>query len=447
VRILIHSINFPPEPTGIGKYTGEMAEWLAARGHAVRVVTAPPHYPQWQVFPGYSAWWWGREECVPALASTGTLEVFRCPLWVPRVPRGWRRILHLTSFALSSWPAMLRQIAWRPDVVLLIAPPLFCSPQALCVARLSGSVAWLHVQDFEVDAAFQLTDFSSLRLRRSLEAVERVLMGRFARVSAVSERMVERLAAKGVDSTRGLLFPNWVDTSVIYPLQRPRRLRDELGIGHQTVVALYSGSMGKKQGLQLLLEASRRLPSRPAIRLVICADGPGREAFAQMAQQAGSVRLLPLQPADRLNELLNLADIHLLPQLADAADLVMPSKLTGMMASGRAIVATAPAGTQLATVLEGRGIVTPPGDVDALVAAIVRLAEDPALRRRLGEEARKYAVCHMNREEILERFDLALMSARGHAPRETHRGLPARQIVGVPVLNELAMAPREAGED
>ena len=63
--------------------------------------------------------------------------------------------------------------------------------------------------------------------------------------------------------------------------------------------------------------------------------------------------LLPLQPADRLNELLNLADIHLLPQRADAADLVMPSKLTGMMASGRAVLATASPGTQLATVIDG----------------------------------------------------------------------------------------------
>ena len=342
---------------------------------------------------------------------------------------------------------MLRQIAWRPDVVLLIAPPLFCSPQALCVARLSGSVAWLHVQDFELDAAFQLTDFSSLRLRRSLEAVERVLMRRFARVSAISERMVERLAAKGVDPTRCLLFPNWVDTSVIYPLQRPSRFREELGIGQQTIVALYSGSMGKKQGLQSLLEASRRLASRRAVQLVICTDGPGREAFAQMAQQAGNVRLLPLQPADRLNELLNLADIHLLPQLADAADLVMPSKLTGMMASGRAIVATAPAGTQLATVLERRGIVTPPGDVDALVSAIVLLAEDTGLSRRLGEEARKYAVCHMNREEILERFELSLMRALGHAPREAHQGKPDSQIAGVALADELVMAPREAGEN
>ena len=49
MRILIHGINFSPELTGIGKYSGEMAEWLVAQGHEVRVVTAPPYYPEWRV--------------------------------------------------------------------------------------------------------------------------------------------------------------------------------------------------------------------------------------------------------------------------------------------------------------------------------------------------------------------------------------------------------------
>jgi colanic acid biosynthesis glycosyl transferase WcaI len=275
------------------------------------------------------------------------------------------------------------------------------------------------VQDFEIDAAFQLGDFSSLRLQPYVQLLERVLMQRFNRVSTISDRMVERLSAKGVDRARGMLFSNWVDTSVIYPLPTPSPLRQEFGIAEQAVVALYSGSIGKKQGLNLLMEASRRLASRRNIQFVICADGPDREQFARIARQAGNVMLLPLQPADRLNELLNLADVHLLPQLAAAADLVMPSKLTGMMASGGAIVATAHAGTQLATVLEGRGVVTPPGDVDAFVAAVIRLAEDSALRQRLGQEARKYAVDHMNRDEILSRFELSMMIARGHSPLAT----------------------------
>ncbi len=444
MRILIQSINFSPELTGIGKYTGEMAEWLAARGHEVRVVTTPPHYPQWRVFPGYSAWRFSRE-ALPAPGATGTLEVFRCPVWVPTVPRSWKRVLHLASFSLASYPAMLRQISWRPDIVLLIAPTLFCVPPALGLARLSGAVAWLHVQDFEVDAAFELRDFSSVRLRRWVQAVERALVRRFKRASAISEPMVQRLSSKGIDPERCSLFPNWVDTSVIYPLPTPSRLRREVGLPEDAVVALYSGSLGKKQGLDLLMEASRRLSSRSDLQFVICTDGPERGTLAQLAKQCHNVMLLPLQPTDRLNELLNLADIHLLPQRADAADLVMPSKLTGMMASGRAVLATASPGTQLATVIEGCGMVTPPGDVDEFVSALVRLGEDPVLRSDLGKNARRYAIDHMSRDEILGRFERSMMIACGHAAPEAQPELAGAGKL--PAMENFAMAPGKSGDD
>lgn len=61
MKILVYGINYSPELTGIGKYTGEMVEWLAAQGHEVRVITAPPYYPQWQVGENYSAWRYKRE--------------------------------------------------------------------------------------------------------------------------------------------------------------------------------------------------------------------------------------------------------------------------------------------------------------------------------------------------------------------------------------------------
>src|SRR6202035_1667346 len=107
MRIVINSINFYPELTSTGKYTGEMAQWLAERGHEVRVVTSPPHYPTWKVFDKYSSWRFKKERWSPV--GGGVLEIFRCPLWVPQLPRGWRRLAYLASFSLSSGPVMLAQ--------------------------------------------------------------------------------------------------------------------------------------------------------------------------------------------------------------------------------------------------------------------------------------------------------------------------------------------------
>src|SRR6266576_4194403 len=163
MRVLICGINFAPEPVGIGKYTGEMAEWLAGRGHEVRVVTAIPHNPWWRVPPGFRAWRYTREQSFQVSplresrsqrTSAARVDVFRCPLWVPKSPSGLRRLCHLASFGLSSLPTTLWQRTWRPDLVFVVEPTLFCSLQALLVAAWSGAKTWLHIQDFEVDAAF-----------------------------------------------------------------------------------------------------------------------------------------------------------------------------------------------------------------------------------------------------------------------------------------------------
>ena len=130
-----------------------------------------------------------------------------------------------------------------------------------------------------------------------------------------------------------------------------------------------------------------------------------------------NVHFLPLQPLDRLNDLLNLADIHLLPQRADAADLVMPSKLTGMLASGRPVVASAAAETQLSQVVDGRGIVVPPGDASAFAWAIDQMANHPGLREKLGRNARAYAVSEMERNVVLRRFEQELLQVASGASR------------------------------
>jgi len=421
MRILIYGINFSPEWTGVGKFTGEMAEWLASRGHAVSLVTAPPHYPQWQVPAEYSAWRYQSDRYRPG--SGGTLEIHRCPVWVPRAPHGLRRILHLASFALASFPVAARQIFWRPDIVLVIEPTFLCAPIGLWVARRARAAAWLHIQDFEVDAAFGLGDLSSDWARRGALAAERFLLRRFDCVSSISEKMCQRLLEKGVASSHAALFPNWVDTSAIYPLARPSILRDKLRMPSHASIALYSGSMGKKHSFGFLAEASRRLAPRTDLQFVFCGQGPCLNALMDTCREAGNVHFLPLQSPEQLNELLNLADIHLLPQRGDAEDLVMPSKLTGMLASGRPVVATARPGTQLGRELDGRGIVTPPGDVEAFVAAMVRLADDPGLRRSLGHAGRNYAVQYLDREEILGRFERTLLESV--SGRETGSREPA----------------------
>jgi colanic acid biosynthesis glycosyl transferase WcaI len=408
MRILIYGAYFQPDLIGIGKYTGEMAAWLAQQGHDVRVIAAPPYYPEWRIKDGYTG---GRYK----IERSKNLLVWRCPVWVPGRPTGIKRILHYVSFALSSAPVVIRQALRRPDVIIVVAPPLFCAPMAWFSGRIAGARIWLHVQDFEVDAAFEMGLLQVPALRRIALFVERQLMRRFDRVSTISKNMFARLRIKGVTDERCVLFQNWVDTEAICPLRATSGFRRELGIADETVVALYSGSMGEKQGLDGVLEAARRLKGEDSLRFVICGEGATRERLLQKYGDLANVIWLPLQPVSRLNDLLNLADIHLLPQSADVADLVMPSKLTGMLASGHPVIATAGAGTQIDEVVSQCGIVVPPGDDYSLAMAIQRLTKDRVERQRLGEAARNYACDNMDLTRVLMKFERALLSIRGKA--------------------------------
>ncbi|QNI97105.1 glycosyltransferase WbuB [Synechococcus sp. RS9902] len=413
MKILLYGLNYAPEPVGIGKYSGELAKWLCAQGHQIRVITAPPYFPAWRVSPGFL-------NCYGIEVDEG-VKIYRCPIWVPRRPRGITRLLHLASFALSSLGPLLAQCFWTPDVVITVAPAVFCAPGTLLLGSLCGEQTntWLHIQDFELDAAFELGLLKGQLLRSLAEAWERSTLRRFTRVSSISNSMVSRLGVKGVQLSHTYKFPNWVDLNLIYPQSNHYRddnsYRRELNIASDQLVLMYSGSMNKKQGLDLLVRVIHQLSDIPHLTWLLAGEGPTKAELVSATQGLSQVRHLPLQPLERMNDWLNVADIHLLPQKAEAADLVLPSKLLGILASGRPVVATSTPGSELACIADEAGFCVNPGDVDTFSTRIRSLISDSQLRSRLGTQARNIAVNSLDKNTILRRFEeqLLLLSKNG----------------------------------
>lgn len=150
MKILLYGINFAPELTGIGKYSGEMASWLSDNNNKVRVITSPPYYPDWKINSNYKNKF-SREK-------TKNLEVIRCPLFIPKKPNNIKRIIHLLSFSISSTFAMLGSVFWRPQIVILVAPTILCAPQAILLSFLTKSKSIIHIQDYELDAMVGLSN-------------------------------------------------------------------------------------------------------------------------------------------------------------------------------------------------------------------------------------------------------------------------------------------------
>lgn len=395
--LLVIGLNYAPEPVGIGPYTAGMCEVLVRSGHRVTAIVGKPYYPQWRSDPAYAGGWLESEE--------NGVKLVRCPHFVPQDPVGIRRFAHLVSFAITAMiPAVRIARRERPQVVFCVAPALLSAITAILAAWLCGARLWVHVQDFEVETAFAtgLMSEKSLHGRLAIWA-EGWILRQADRVSTIGPQMLAKLGEKGIPSERRLELRNWADARFTNDPAGARELRTSWGLENK-VIALYSGNIARKQGIEILIDAARQLQDRTDIAFVICGEGPNRPALELRARGLGNVQLHDLQPAERMGAMLTMADLHLLPQIAGAADLVLPSKLTNMLASAKPVIATTVPGTGLHDEIDGCGVCVPPGDPAALAMAITALADDPQRRGVLGKAAVQRAAERWQQDAILGRM-------------------------------------------
>ena len=369
-KLMMATPSYAPEMTGVGRYAGELAENLVDRGFHVTVVTTPPHYPGWYVRAPYRSNRYLHE-------TMGRVDVWRCPIFIPRRAGGMYRLLSSLSFGLSAAPVLVwRILIGRPDIVVCVEPTLAVAPALLLASKIVGARCVLHVQDIELDAALAV---GHLRLSgfplRLANGIDRFIRRRFDRIITISSTMVQNLVRKGVDEARIRLIRNWVDTQRIRPIGGAPAYRKELGINTDEIVCLYSGQIGRKQALDLVLYAAEYLKMDRRFCFVIAGDGPELANLKHRFGKLPNVKFLPLQPEERLGEFLNLADIHLLPQHAGMSELVLPSKLGGMLASGGRILVTAHKDSELALFLGNSSEIVEPGNIIEIVESLKRMAE------------------------------------------------------------------------
>jgi len=229
-------------------------------------------------------------------------------------------------------------------------------------------------------------------------------------VSSISTGMIKKIKAKFDRDI--IFFPNWVDTDYFFPLTSRDQLKIKWGYKPDDIIYLYSGAIGVKQGLEGILITAEQLKEYESIKFVICSSGPYKDQLVEEAQQKGlkNISFLPVQAKEAFNELLNMADLHLVIQKANAGDLVMPSKLTTILAVGGASIITAAKGTSLYEMVNDYnfGYIVEPGDHELLTKQILQIKLDADLEKK-RENARNYAVKYLNIDKVMSDFENAVL--------------------------------------
>ena len=341
-RLLFIGYNFSPEPTGIGKYSGEMIDWLANKGYDCMVLTAYPYYPYWKVQePYYKKRFWYHKE-VTNYPSGGRITVCRCPMYVPSTPSGKKRMLLDVSFMISAFARLFVLLFQKKyATVITVVPSFQFGLLGYFYKIFKKSKTIYHIQDLQIEAAQDLKMISSKKILAILFKVEQFIFRKTDVISSISESMVAKIKDKANKPV--LLFPNWSDTKFFTPLEDKGELKKTFGFLPTDQVVLYSGAIGEKQGLEAIIYAAETFRDKTDVKFIICGTGPYKSKLEALAKSLSlqNVVFFPLQPMEKFNAFLNMADVHLVIQKAKASDLVMPSKLTTILSVGGLALITA----------------------------------------------------------------------------------------------------------
>jgi colanic acid biosynthesis glycosyl transferase WcaI len=406
-RILLIGYNFHPEPTGIGKYNGEMISWFVKQGYDCTVITSYPYYPFWKVQEPYykNRLWYCTEESSD-LETNGKLKIFRCPQYVPVQPSGFKRVLLDLSFVISAFFPLLKLLTGKKfDFVITVAPAFQIGLLGLLYKKIRKAKLLYHIQDLQIEAARDLKMIKSKWVINTLFKVEQYIFKRADIISSISKGMVDKIAKKANKNV--LLFPNWTDTTVFYPIEDKAQLKRDFGFDTSDRIILYSGSIGEKQGIDSILHVANELKDLKNLKFVICGSGPYKQNLQSIAEQLDlqNVNFFPIQPHSKFNEFLNLADVHLVIQKAGASDLVMPSKITTILSVGGLAIITANKGSDLHTLFDDHnmGVLVEAENTAALKECIVNIINKDCTE--INKNARKYAENSLSIEKIMLSFE------------------------------------------
>jgi colanic acid biosynthesis glycosyl transferase WcaI len=401
MHIAFFNRSYYPDQTATGQLLTDLCEDLVAvHGCQVTVVTGPPLQPSSPLQPsGRRLVDEQKHNGVRILRASGTRFDKR---------RFAGRAANYMTYFGSACLAGFR--LGRPDVVVALTdPPIIGLAAWMSHLRYRAPLV-MAFNDLFPEVAALLPDFHSSTINATLQGVNRFLVRRAAVNVALGATMRRRLIEdKGAPPDRTVIIPSWADTSSIAPGERENAFRREHGLSGRFVV-MHSGNLGLAQSLETIVEAAALLRAEPDIHFVFQGEGVSKPLLEARVRALGltNVTFLPFAPKARLGESFAAADMFIISLQRGLAGYIVPSKLYGVLASGRPYVAAVEDSCEVAelTRTHGCGLVVEPGHAGQLADRIRQLHRDRDLADRTGAAARILAQSFDRRTQVARYLDV-----------------------------------------
>ena len=415
--VCVISLHYPPEQTAIAPYSGALAAELAASGDNVTALVAHPHYPEWKTWAGYGQW--------RTLQQLEGVQVDRRRHYVPRPPRGIRRLASELSFGLRLSLARMGS----PSVVIALSPALFSTALVALRLRLTPKrpplIVW--VQDIYTLGLEEIGEGGGMA-RRITQWVEGRTLQAADRVVVLHPRFADFVTTQlGVAPQRVVVFRNWTHLPPSDPVD-PGHARAALGWTTDKTLAVHTGNMGAKQGLENIVDAARIADMRDLpIQFVLVGDGGERRRLEEYSRGVSRISFVDLLDDEKYHLALNAADVLIVNEKSGVSSMAMPCKLTSYFDAGKPVVAATDllGITASEIALANAGIVVPAGNASALLDAIVALRNNPEDAANFGLNGRRHREAVLDERTAMENWKALISSvvaerpsSHGRVPRE-----------------------------
>jgi colanic acid biosynthesis glycosyl transferase WcaI len=395
MRLVICTQYYPPEVGAPQNRLSELARLMSDQGHEVSVLTAMPNYPTGKIHDNYGGLY--RREFLDGI------EVLRTIIYPTQSTGFLRRLASYFSFVASSviFGTFLLN---RADFLLVESPPLFLGLSGLWLSRVKRARLIFNVSDLWPESAVQLGFVRRHGLLHRVSTRLESFCYRHAWLVTGQSKSIVNDIQRRFPGCQTYHLSNGVDLARFATAQDSVELRRDLRANCECL-AMYAGLHGAAQGLSQVLDAAESLKEESRIRFVLIGDGPEKKMLVDEARERDlqNIEFLTLRPSKEIPSLIAASDVILVP-LKSYIPGAVPSKLYEAMACGKPVVLVAD-GEAAEIVREyGAGLTVEPGDIEGLATALRTLAAQPVLRRVFGDNGRRAAEQHFNREKIVSRF-------------------------------------------